>query len=110
MTTNDEIAKLAREYAEEATKADAGDPNLSASDLNEIKRDVAEYAEQVISWLLRTHCIVSKEKVNEAYQKAQAQTKAGREWGICGLVTHGGAKEELLESLFDAETFKNSEV
>lgn len=63
--TPEEITKLAEEYAEDATKADASDPDLSASDLNGIKRDVAEYAEEVIRWLLRTHCIVSKEKVAE---------------------------------------------
>ena len=45
--TPEEITKLAEEYAEDATKADAGDPDLSASDLNGIKRDLAEYTEEV---------------------------------------------------------------
>lgn len=57
-----EITALAREYAEEATKADAGDPNLSATDLNGIKHDVAEYAEEVIRFLLRRYCLVEKSK------------------------------------------------
>ncbi len=63
--TPEEITKLAEEYAEDATKVMAGDPDLSASDLNGIKRDVAEYAEEIIRWLLRTHCIVSKDKAAE---------------------------------------------
>lgn len=121
MITNDEIAKLAREYAEEATKADADDPNLSASDLNGIKRDVAEYAEQVISWLLRTHCIVSKEKVRKLHnnelefaqfyqQKANSccNQQCRRDYETARDIAKSRAK--LLESLFDAETFKNSEV
>ena len=63
--TPEEITKLAEEYAEDATKADAGDPNLSASDLNGIKRDLAEYTEEVIRFILRTHCIVSREKATD---------------------------------------------
>ncbi|WP_305156223.1 hypothetical protein [uncultured Muribaculum sp.] len=62
----EEITKLAEEYAEDATKVMAGDPDLPASDLNGIKRDVAEYAEEVIRWLLRTHDIVKKSKMEEA--------------------------------------------
>ena len=63
--TPEEIRKLAEEYTEDATKADAGDPNLSASDLNALKCDLAEYAEEVIRFILRTHCIVSKEKATK---------------------------------------------
>lgn len=62
---DDQITALAREYAEEATKADAGDPNLTASDLNGIKHDVAEYAEEVITFLLRRYCLVKKSKITE---------------------------------------------
>lgn len=107
MPTQDEIEKLARVYAEDATKADAGNPNLSASDLNGIKRDVAEYAEEVISWLLRTHCIVSKEKVNEEYKSAcKSVNKHSATTGCLFFV----GQKQVLESLFDAETFKNSEL
>lgn len=67
--TQTEIDKIAREYAEEATKADAGDPNLSASDLNGIKRDVAEYAEEVIRFLLRRYCLVEKCKAESTYNR-----------------------------------------
>ena len=65
--THEEITALAREYAEEATKADAGDPNLSATDLNGIRHDVAEYAEEVIQFLLRRYCLVKKSKVESVY-------------------------------------------
>lgn len=108
--TDQQITAIAREYAEDATKAMAGDPNLSASDLNGIKRDVAEYAEEVIRFILRTHCIVSKEKVNEAYQKALNQIAGGRGYDIPRIESYGTGKQKVLESLFDAETFKNSEV
>lgn len=60
-----EITALAREYAEEATKADASDPNLSNTDLNGIKHDVAEYAEEVIRFLLRRYCLVEKSKATD---------------------------------------------
>lgn len=71
MITNNEITNLSREYAEEATKADAGDPNLSTSDLNGIKRDVAEYAEEVINFLLRRFYFVEKETVHKEYDLAE---------------------------------------
>lgn len=64
--TPEEITKLAEGYAEDATKVMAGDPNLPASDLNGIKRDAAEYAEEVIRWLLRTHSMVEKSKAETA--------------------------------------------
>ena len=60
MKTEEIITSLAEEYAEDATKADASDPNLSASVLLGLKRDLAEYAEEVIRFILRTHCIVEK--------------------------------------------------
>lgn len=66
--SEEEITALAREYAEEATKADAGDPNLSATDLNGIKHDVAEYAEEVIRFLLRRYCLAAKDVVKNFYQ------------------------------------------
>lgn len=69
--TDDQITALARVYAEEATKADASDPNLSATDLNGIKHDVAEYAEEVIRFLLRRYCLVEKSKVEEEYYEAK---------------------------------------
>lgn len=106
MPTQDEIAKLAREYAEDATKAVVSDPNLSDTDIKGIKRDVAEYAEQVISWLLRTHCIVSKEKVRNHYNMAKSNIKT-QYLEACQFEV-GATK--VLESLFDAETFKDREV
>ena len=63
--TDPEITALARGYAEEATKTDGIDPNLSASDLNGIKHDIAEYAEEVIRFLLRRYTLVEKSKLEE---------------------------------------------
>lgn len=65
------LFRPACEYAEEATKADASDPNLSATDLNGIKHDVAEYAEEVIRFPLRRYCLVEKSKLEEAYKSSK---------------------------------------
>lgn len=48
--TKEEISALPYEYAEEATKTDASDPNLSDSDLQSIKHDIAEYAEEILRY------------------------------------------------------------
>lgn len=98
--TDKEITSLAREYAEEITKADAGDPNLSASDLNGIKHDVAEYAEQLIRGLLRRFCLVEKSKVKDAYMSARKDIKDGYKSKIGGMIAMGEVKGALLESLF----------
>ena len=110
MINQDEIAKLAREYAEDSVDKYLPDTPLVPNARIRIVEAVKANTERLIRFLLRTHCIVSKEKVNEEYQKAQTQIKDEKELGIHGLITSGGAKEALLESLFDAETFKNSEV
>ena len=51
--TPEEITKLAEEYANETVS------------MRHTTAIVADEAENVISWLLRTHCIVSKEKATE---------------------------------------------
>lgn len=63
--TPDQITALAREYAGEATKVDASDPNLSDSEINSIRKDVAEYAEWVIRFLLRRYCLVEKSRLKK---------------------------------------------
>lgn len=85
--SNEEITALAREYAEEATKADASDPNLSDSDINGIKRDVAEYAVEVIRFLLQRYCLVEKSKATE----------------LCRLTLEHGDSEDygLIDGLVD---------
>lgn len=57
---NEEISALVYEYAEEATKTNANDPNLSDSDLQDIKHDVAEHAEEIFCFLLRHYYLVKK--------------------------------------------------
>lgn len=66
--------------------------------------------EDIIEGILRTHCIVSKDKVKEEYQKALNQIAGGRGYDIPRIESYGTGKRKVLESLFDAETFKNSEV
>lgn len=102
--TPEEITKLAEEYAEDATKADAGDPNLSASDLNGIKRDLAEYTEEVIGFILHTHCIVEKRKVRDAYYNATpvgTHDRFGTGYNL-GVI-------ETLKSLFSPDTFNETD-
>ena len=100
MIDNDQITALAREYAEEATKADASDPNLSATDLNGIKHDVAEYAEEVISFLLRRFCLVEKARVEEKLKAVNNQIKSGEELGLNRLTAVGHTNKALLSVLF----------
>lgn len=104
-----EITALAREYAEESTKADANDPNLSESDLIEIRYDIEEYVTGILRFLLRRFCLVEKSRIQEEYQKAKTQIKDGKELSIHVLVTLGGAKEALLESIFGSDFFKEGE-
>lgn len=66
--------------------------------------------EDIIDGILRTHCIVSKEKVKEEYKKALNQIAGGRGYDIPRIESYGTGKRKVLESLFDAETFKNSET
>lgn len=108
----DQIAALAREYAEEATKADASDPNLSATDLNGIKHDVAEYAEEVIRFLLRRYCLVEKETVNKKYKSVKDTPddcnyeEHGATWDAIPYLSrfydegYDCGQKNLLESLF----------
>lgn len=60
-----QLENLAREYAEEATKPQKSDPDMSCSDLNEMKRDVAEYAKEIIHWLSKRFYLVDKKRVEE---------------------------------------------
>lgn len=94
----DWISALAREYAEEVTKADAGDPNLSAADLNGIKHDVAEYVEEVITFLLRRFYLVEKSKVKEEYRAAKECLDKVPTLSIIGGAIHG--QIIVLKSLF----------
>lgn len=96
MENNDQITALAREYAEEITKADAGDPSLSASDLNGIKHDVAEYAEQLIRWLLRRYCLAEKEKLDNIYQGILVQLDPKN----FGCSPYNQGRMDVIKSLF----------
>lgn len=93
---NDQLTALAREYAEETTKTDAGDPNLSASDLNGIKHDVVEYAEEVITFLLRRFCLVEKSKVEDIHKGILVQLDPKN----FGYSPYNQGRIDLLKSLF----------
>lgn len=63
--TPEEITRLAEEYAVEVTKDMAKTLDEPSCLLNETKRATKEYITDFMQWLLRTHCIVSKEKATE---------------------------------------------
>lgn len=73
--SNEEITALAREYAEESTKADASDPNLSESDLIEIRHDIEEYVTGILRFLFRRYALVEKSKVEELYDHIRQQQR-----------------------------------
>lgn len=94
--TKEEISALAYEYAEEATKTDASDPNLSDSDLQSIKHDIAEYAEEILRFLLRRYYLAKKPQVDDMLEFTLAARESkdmnDRAWGVPRL--------NLLEFLF----------
>lgn len=98
--TDPEITALAREYAEDATKTMVSDPNLSDTDINEIKRDVSEYAEEILRFLLRRFCLVEKSKVEDVYQRAKNTERDGEDLKLPLLCRTGRVQRILLESLF----------
>lgn len=69
-TKIDEISLLAREFALHETSCDTSDPNLSDSEINDIRQDVAEFAERVVRFIIRKHYIVNKDTVAEEYDYA----------------------------------------
>ena len=104
--TPEEITKLAEEYVTDVYNGDT---------------DFINEAKNIISWLLRTHCIVSKEEVRKMHDnelefaqfyQRKADSCINPRCRIDYEISRDIAKSRanLLESLFDAETFKNSEV
>ncbi len=117
--TPEEITKLAEEYAVEVTKDMAKTLDESSCLLNETKRATKEYITDFMQWLLRTHCIVSKEKVRAMMSELDndirtsdtlkfadtptAQLQKGRMQG------HSiGAKSALL-NIFGSDTFDETD-
>lgn len=62
--------------------------------------------EDIIEGILRTHCIVSKEKVRNRYNMAKSNIKPQ----YPEACQYEVGATQVIESLFGAETFKNSEV
>ena len=52
--------------------------------------------EDIIDGILRTHCIVSKEKVKEEYQKALNQIAGGRGYDIPRIESYGTGKRKVF--------------
>lgn len=107
--TPEEIRKLAEEYAEEVTKDMAKTLDESSCLLNETKRATKEYITDFMQWLLRTHCIVSKEKVRDEYETSKHYFEATDSSNPTQKQYFYG-RMTVFESIFDTETFKNSEI
>lgn len=94
--TNDQIAALAREYAEECI-----DPQgFSKETYEELVEEKAENVAYVLRWIRDRYCLVEKSKVREAYLEARATTKEGYKAKLGGMIAVGSANKALLESLF----------
>ena len=117
--TPEEIDKLAKEFAKEYAAREY--PNAPCEANYWIVEARTESMKENLRFLLRTHCIVSKEKVRKMHDNelefAQSyQRKANScinqhcriDYETSRDIVKSRAK--LLEPLFDAETFKNSEV
>lgn len=59
--TDQELQQLAREYAEQYPPF--SDPEISKVDRDSMIDTMTDYAEEILRWLTKTHCIVSREKV-----------------------------------------------
>ena len=96
----EEITKLAEELAKDWIEGN----NLPNCLGNEVLSGMAKEMERVIRFILRTHCIVSKEKVREAYNNANQGDVFDRfENGYnLGVV-------ETIKSLFDPNIFDETD-
>lgn len=98
MPTPEEIKNVARLYAEQDIPL--GDPDLSNTDRDDMVDTVADFAEQILRWLTKTHCIVRREKVKNIYHTwnnalvDQPQSQAHK------------SVVATLHSIFDKSTFE----
>ena len=101
--TPEEIRKLAEEYAEEHTRKTY--PNAPSLVRERIIEGRLEHMEDFIPWLLRTHCIVSKEKVRNHYNMAKSNIKTQ----YLEACQYEVGATEVLESIFDPDTFDETD-
>ena len=93
-----EIEKLARKYADES-----GNVRVVVESRYDIMREA-------LQWLLRDHCIVSKDFVKkqrlviEFDKKQMLEKPTGERMALAGVYQ---AKLELIEKLFGTDLFKN---
>lgn len=91
--TDEELKKIAREYAESVSYGDAEDPNI------QIEYDIAL---PILEWLSKDYCIVPKSKLRERYKESKLHSKSESVFDI-----HTGiARLIMLESLFGKDMFK----
>lgn len=92
----EQIATLAREYAEEIIQDTDSNPELPVCLLNEMRKEVAEDFEDKLHFLIRRYCLVEKEDVRAAYQQAMEQGKHAH----VKCQVESRAQLRLLESIF----------
>ena len=96
--TEEEIKKLAREYAESVSFRDAEDPNI------QIEYD---FALPVIEWLCKRFCIVEKSKVQNLSSEHHNELR-GLEKGCWAWFFYDGRKD-LIRTLFGKEMFEEEQ-
>ena len=104
--TPEEITKLAEEYAEEVTKDMAKPLDEPSCLLNETKRATKEYIADFMQWLLRTHCIVSKEKVREMHTALSKEMSMLGNWEEREIFK---ARISMLNYLFGKDLFNDND-
>ncbi len=95
---DEEIKGLARQFAEDTNPAEYYGMDFAYRE--ESVENAAELAEEAIRWLLRDHCIVSKEKLIET-RRSMCKVLERNKNGVT-LEDHGSP----LDRLFGEELFR----
>lgn len=102
---NNQITTLSREYADEVYKDEESNPELPFCLMNEMKQQTAEYAEEIIRFILRRFYLVERSTVTESYNYAVNELEEMKGFGstVSDRYYNEGnlnGKIDLLESLF----------
>lgn len=92
----EEITALASEYAEEYTKKKY--PNVPGHVRERIVEGRLEHMEDFIPWLLRSYCLVEKDKVRGEYLLARADYRTSN--GMPTVQEYHIGEMSMIERLF----------
>lgn len=97
--TDQELQQLAREYAEQYLPF--SNPDLTKADRNDMVETMTDYAVEILRWLTKTHCIVSRELIlsqHAWYMQRMKEVSSARQTN--------GAKAIALEAAFGIDMFE----